>query len=46
MLRPALFLDITQHKVELRTNVSGQPISPNLKGQDIQKREHSKTEVN
>jgi hypothetical protein len=43
--RSALFLDITQRRVEFCTNVLGQPISPKLKGQDIQKREKSKTEV-
>jgi len=43
----ALFWHIMRHRVLISyTEISGQPIGPVLKGQEIQKREHSVCEVN
>jgi len=41
-----LFWDITQCRVVTVTNISGPVISPILKGQEIENREQSMTEVN
>jgi len=42
-MRSAFFWDIIQHRMVISYDVSGQPISPTFKGQEIQKREHCMT---